>query len=123
MNNRLKIRSIFYLILSLIFLNSSVSYAYNVEATREGLVGYRTANGHLIVEHDWFVAFPSVEGLDNNFDWSPRVRITRGSRSIIAPVWDVGPWNELDNYWVENRNIGKLGTGTFAIFGIFAFKM
>ena len=77
---------------------------YRVMATLEGLIGRKTANGHVIVKHDWFVALPSVKILSKNFSWDLRIRITRGNRSAIVPVWDVGPWNELDNYWDINRN-------------------
>ncbi|MEW6104545.1 MAG: hypothetical protein AB1630_12150, partial [bacterium] len=87
---------------SLVF--PALVFSYNVLATREGLVGGITANQHVIVDDDWFVALPSGERLAGNNRWNHRVRVTYGNRSIIAPVWDVGPWNELDNYWVENRN-------------------
>jgi hypothetical protein len=73
---------------------------YEVFATREGLVGGTTANGHVIVERDHFVALPSRRGLsaDNAGDYSVRVCAANG-RCEWAPVWDVGPWNTKDDYW------------------------
>ena len=73
---------------------------YRVFATREGLVGGTTANGHVIVDRDHFVALPSRRGLsDNNAgDYSVRVCAENG-RCEWAPTWDVGPWNTKDDYW------------------------
>jgi hypothetical protein len=74
---------------------------YRVYATREGLVGGTTANGHVITSRDHFVALPSRRGLAprNTGDYSVRVCTTSGSRCEYAPVWDVGPWNTTDDYW------------------------
>jgi hypothetical protein len=73
---------------------------YQVFATREGLVGGTTANGHVIVERDHFVALPSRRGLSGKGtgDYSVRVCAANG-RCEWAPVWDVGPWNTKDDYW------------------------
>lgn len=46
------------------------AHTYRVFATREGLVGGTTANGHVIRERDHFVALPSRRGL------SPAARAT-----------------------------------------------
>ncbi len=73
---------------------------YSIFATREGLVGATCANGHVIVKHDHFVALPSFRVLNKNdktYDFV--VRLTYGNRTIVAPVWDVGPWNVKDDYW------------------------
>ncbi|MCO1617983.1 hypothetical protein AB0J77_19455 [Micromonospora tulbaghiae] len=74
---------------------------YRVYATREGLVGGTTANGHVIVSRDHFVALPSARGLapKNTGDYAVRVCTTTRSRCEYAPVWDIGPWNTRDDYW------------------------
>jgi hypothetical protein len=74
---------------------------YRVYATREGLVGGTTANGHVITSRDHFVALPSRRGLSSNNSGSYSVRVCAPStgRCAYAPVWDVGPWNTTDDYW------------------------
>lgn len=74
---------------------------YRVYATREGLVGGTTANGHVITARDHFVALPSRRGLapKGTGDYTVRVCTTSGARCEFAPVWDVGPWNTTDDYW------------------------
>ncbi|MEC3974998.1 hypothetical protein QMK34_06810 [Amycolatopsis sp. H20-H5] len=73
---------------------------YRVFATREGLVGGTTANGHVIAPRDHFVALPSRRGLSANGSRTYSVRVcTPGGRCETAPVWDVGPWNTTDDYW------------------------
>jgi hypothetical protein len=78
---------------------------YTVFATREGLVGRTTANGHVITDRDHFAALPSRRGLasKNSGDYTVRVCTTDGSRCTWAPVWDVGPWNTKDDYWNAGR--------------------
>jgi hypothetical protein len=73
---------------------------YRVFATREGLVGRTTANGHKIRSSDRFVALPSRRALSprGTGDYSVRVCASNG-RCAVAPVWDVGPWNTRDDYW------------------------
>jgi hypothetical protein len=73
---------------------------YRVFATREGLVGGTTANGHVITERDHFVALPSRRALAprGSSDYSVKVCAPNG-RCAFAPVWDVGPWNTRDDYW------------------------
>lgn len=73
---------------------------YRVFATREGLVGGTTANGHVIRERDHFVALPSRRGLAprGSGDYTVKVCAANG-RCEWAPVWDVGPWNTTDDYW------------------------
>ncbi|MFC5065393.1 hypothetical protein [Actinomycetospora atypica] len=78
--------------------------SYRVFATREGLVGGTTANGHVITEDDHFVALPSRRALDGEGkgDYSVRVCAESG-RCATVPVWDVGPWNTDDDYWAPAR--------------------
>ncbi|OLF09976.1 hypothetical protein [Actinophytocola xanthii] len=78
----------------------SAGLSYRVFATREGLVGGTTANGHVITSRDHFVALPSRRGLSANWagEYSVRVCASNG-RCEWAPVWDVGPWNTRDDYW------------------------
>ncbi|MGH3873952.1 MAG: hypothetical protein ACRDSR_21015 [Pseudonocardiaceae bacterium] len=75
-------------------------HTYRVFATREGLVGGTTANGHVIRERDHFVALPSRRGLAprGSGDYTVKVCSDQG-RCEWAPVWDVGPWNTTDDYW------------------------
>jgi hypothetical protein len=77
---------------------------YQVFATREGLPGGTTANGHVIAPHDHFVALPSRRALSPNgrSDYSVRICAPNG-RCAFAPVWDVGPWNIKDDYWNASR--------------------
>lgn len=77
---------------------------YKVHATREGLVGYTTANGHKIQPNDHFVSLPSWTALNDNGKSDYRVKITApNGQTAIAPVWDTGPWNFKDNYWHSPR--------------------
>lgn len=73
---------------------------YRVFATREGLSGSTTANGHVIANRDHFVALPSRRALSPNgkSDYSVKVCAPSGT-CAFAPVWDVGPWNTKDDYW------------------------
>lgn len=87
-------------------------------ATRIGLVGDTTANGHKIREDDHFVALPSRRGLAARDSGEYTVRVcttgalgpegggeTRDHRPRCAylPVWDVGPWNTKDDHWNAGR--------------------
>ncbi|MGE3285314.1 MAG: hypothetical protein AB7J32_04310 [Pseudonocardia sp.] len=72
---------------------------YRVFATREGLVGGTTANGHVITETDHFVALPSRRALAPKDTGDYTVRVCTARRCGYAPVWDVGPWNTRDDYW------------------------
>ncbi len=71
-----------------------------VFATREGLVGGTTANGHVVAVRDHFVALPSRRGLSprGTGDYTAKVCAPNG-RCAWSPVWDVGPWNTTDDYW------------------------
>ena len=82
------------------FSAATMPLGYRVFATREGLVGGTTANGHVIADRDHFVALPSRRALAprGTGDYSVRVCASTG-RCAFAPVWDVGPWNTRDDYW------------------------
>lgn len=73
--------------------------SYQVYATREGLVGGTTANGHVIQTNDHFVALPSGRALSPNGTSTYSVTVCGPARCETAPVWDVGPWNTTDDYW------------------------
>ncbi|GHJ13243.1 hypothetical protein [Micromonospora sp. AKA38] len=74
---------------------------YRVYATRIGLVGGVTANGHVVGARDHFAALPTRRGLSprGTGDYTVKVCTTNGSRCEYAPVWDVGPWNTRDDWW------------------------
>jgi hypothetical protein len=72
---------------------SAASVTFRVYATREGLVGGRTSSGHTITPNDHFVALPSTKALNKT------VKITYKGKSAVAPVLDIGPWNNDDDYW------------------------
>jgi len=74
-----------------------------VYATREGLVGGITANGHVIVPHDHFVSLPSWGALSPEGTGTYSVRVCGVGRCVYEPVWDVGPWNTNDDYWSPTR--------------------
>ncbi|SFJ23784.1 hypothetical protein SAMN05421835_1042 [Amycolatopsis sacchari] len=80
---------------------------YRVFATREGLTGNQTANGHVITGRDHFVALPSGRSLSpkGTGDYTVRVCKTDNSRCEYAPVWDKGPWNTQDDYWNADRQM------------------
>ncbi|GAB3501268.1 hypothetical protein [Amycolatopsis cihanbeyliensis] len=80
---------------------------YRVFATREGLVGGTTANGHVIKSRDHFVALPSRRGLANrgSGNYTVQVCTSDDARCEWAPVWDVGPWNTKDDYWNADRQM------------------
>jgi hypothetical protein len=84
---------------------------YTIFATRQGLVGHRTANGHRIQPRDRFVALPSYTALSSKGGSEFQVRVTYRDRSVILPVWDVGPWNTTDDYWSTDRRYNDLPVG------------
>ncbi|MHB8605595.1 MAG: fibronectin type III domain-containing protein [Thermoplasmatota archaeon] len=73
----------------------------HVFATREGLVGGTTANGHTIVSHDHFVALPSPRalGTDGGHEFMVTIKNPANGDTATEPVWDTGPWNTKDDYW------------------------
>lgn len=82
---------------------------FRLFATREGLVGGTTANGHVITPRDRFVALPSRSALASKGGREKQVLVSYKGRQAVAPVWDVGPWNIKDNFWdpPEQRSTGK----------------
>ncbi|MBA2753332.1 MAG: hypothetical protein H0U40_02560 [Chloroflexia bacterium] len=90
---------------------------YRVTATREGLVGGRTSNGHVIVADDHFVSLPACTAtscpwlaVGGRHDlWGTRVecgsrcfvRVTNAATGTcsVAPISDVGPWFTNDDWW------------------------
>jgi hypothetical protein len=79
-----------------------------VFATREGLVGRRTATGDIIRAGDLFVALPDRSALRRD------VEIRYRGRATVVPVRDVGPWNVDDDYWSRgDRPAAERGRGTF----------
>ena len=84
---------------------------FSVFATREGLVGHRTANGHRIRARDRFVALPHWGVLSSNGGNEFQVRVTYHGHSVVLPGWDVGPWNTHDDYWSPKRRYDDLPVG------------
>lgn len=80
---------------------ASTPLTYTVFATREGLVGGTTSNGHVIQTNDHFVALPSRRALASNggTEYMVRLYYPKTGKSATVPVWDVGPWNTHDDYW------------------------
>lgn len=93
-------------------------YSARLFATRIGLVGGTTANGHTVRPDDHFVALPSRRGLATRGGGEYTVRVcgtgelgpdasgdieNHTPRCAYLPVWDVGPWNIDDDHWNEER--------------------
>ncbi len=93
---------------------SGTPKTYKVYATREGLVGHYTANGHKVASNDHFVSLPSTGSLSakgKNY-YSVRVCSATNGRCAYEPVWDVGPWNTNDGYWnIKRTSWTKLPIG------------
>ncbi len=86
-----------------------------VKATREGLLGGKTASGYIVDGVVPFVALPASVALGQF------VRLTNpaNQRTCLAVVLDVGPWTENDTAYVlhgerpaAERGISKSGKGT-----------
>ena len=67
-----------------------------VKATREGLVGNKTASGYIIDRIVPFIALPSTKALGKFV----RLHNPATGLQTIAIVLDVGPWNEHDDDYV-----------------------
>lgn len=82
-------------------VQAMAALTYRVFATREGLVGGTTANGHVIKTNDRFVALPSRRALASNggSEYQVRVCYPVTGKCTTTSVWDVGPWNTKDDYW------------------------
>ena len=79
-----------------------------VKATREGLLGRKTASGYVIDDVIPFVALPSTVALKL---W---VKVTNpaNGKSIRALVLDVGPWNIHDHAYVFGGRRPRAESGT-----------
>jgi hypothetical protein len=82
---------------------NEVAPTYRLRATRQGMVGGRTANGHIIEPNDFFVSLPSDRALSSRGGEEYLVRLSANGRSIVVPVWDNGPWNHNDDFWNKDR--------------------
>jgi hypothetical protein len=82
-----------------------------VLATREGLIGGKTASGYVVDDVVPFVALPAAAALRL---WV-RVVNPRTGKSIKALVLDVGPWNTRDHLYVFGgaRPAAESGTDQF----------
>ncbi len=71
-------------------------WSKTVKATREGLLGGRTASGYIVDPFVPFVALPSTIALGR------AVRVTNplNNLSVDTLVLDVGPWNSDDHEYV-----------------------
>jgi hypothetical protein len=81
-----------------------------VFATREGEIGKRTSTGLVITPSSLFVALPHPGALRK------QVEVRYGTRAVVVPVLDVGPWNVDDAYWARGarpaaeRSLGHFRT-------------
>lgn len=85
------------MILQLALVVLSIPDQHTVLATREGLIGHRTADGHVITSTSVFVALPARSALGR---W---VTVEYAGRRILARVRDVGPHNTTDPYWTSRK--------------------
>ena len=77
---------------------------HTVMASREGLVGHKTASGLVIKSTSMFAALPSRKALGRT------IRVEYKDKVIEVPVLDVGPWNVNDEYWIgSNRPAAERG--------------
>jgi len=74
------------LLIATVDMGAADPVSVTVYATREGLVGETTANGHVIQPNDHFVALPSGEVLSGNGGREYEVRLTYNGQTVIAPV-------------------------------------
>ncbi|HXJ18607.1 MAG TPA: hypothetical protein VMT03_00125 [Polyangia bacterium] len=80
----------------------------HVLATREGLVGQKLACGETIRAGALFVALPHPAALRKD------VELRYGTRTLVVPVLDVGPWNVDDDYWTTGRRpAAERGRGAY----------
>lgn len=68
-----------------------------VKATREALIGGKTATGFIIDTIVPFVALPCGAALRQ---WVRVSNPLKGTKSCLALVMDIGPWNEHDSAYV-----------------------
>jgi hypothetical protein len=81
----------------------AVAPTFRVRATRQGMVGGRTANGFIIPPRARFVSLPSWSVLSTRGRDEYQVRLTYRGRSTVVPVYDVGPYSGRDDYWNAQR--------------------
>lgn len=79
-----------------------------VKATREGLVGQRTASGYIVDLVVPFVALPAVKAL-GRFVY---LKNPLNGRTCFAVVLDVGPWNDNDDTYVFGTTRPQAESGT-----------
>ncbi len=87
----------------------------NVKATREGILGGKTASGWIINNSVPFVALPSHAALRQWVRvWNTAVAdpATGSAVEVKALVLDVGPWNENDDAYVFGGSRPQAETGT-----------
>ncbi len=82
----------------------AIAPTFRVRATRIGMVGGRTANGWTIPARARFVALPSWTVLSSRGGNEYQVRLSYHGRSVVVPVYDVGPYSERDDYWDAKRD-------------------
>lgn len=82
----------------------AVAPTFRVRATRQGMVGGRTANGFIIPPRARFVSLPSWSVLSTRGVDEYRVRLSYRGRSTVVPVYDVGPYSARDDYWDQQRD-------------------
>ena len=70
-----------------------------VKATREGLIGNKTASGFVVDAIVPFVALPSRNAIGRFV----RIINHKNQKSCIAIVLDVGPWNTNDDAYVFSK--------------------
>lgn len=78
-----------------------------VKATREGLVGGKTASGYVIDAIVPFVALPSAKALLKFV----RLRNPANNQTALAVVLDIGPWNIHDDAYVFDGQRPQAETG------------
>jgi hypothetical protein len=82
----------------------------HVFATREGEIGKVTATGLVIRRDSRFVALPHRMALGKS------VELRHGTRVLVVPVLDVGPWNTDDAYWLNgHRPAAEQGRGRYRV--------
>lgn len=80
-----------------------VAPTFRIRATRQGMIGGRTANGYIIPPKARFVSLPSWSVLSSRGGNEYQVRISYKGRSTVVPVYDVGPYSGRDDYWDVKR--------------------
>jgi hypothetical protein len=82
----------------------AVAPTFRIRASRQGMVGGRTANGYIIPPHARFVSLPCWCALSSKGADEYKVRISYRGRSTVVPVYDVGPYSARDDYWSQGRS-------------------